>query len=484
MTNVEESGIKKQGNSKQKEGVNESFRDSIATIDKDGKRVWVFPTKPKGKLYNARTLLSVVYLLIFFALPFIKVNGHPLFLINVLERKFILFGQIFWPQDFFIFGLGMVLFIVFIALFTVVFGRVFCGWACPQTIFMELVFRKIEYWIEGDAPAQKMLKKAPWNSDKIFKKFSKWAIFWAISFLIANTFLAYVIGVDELKTIVTDNVGKHTGGLVAIVIFTTIFFFVFSWLREQVCTTICPYGRMQGVLLDRQSIVVAYDYKRGEDRAKFKKNEEDREAGDCIDCMQCVKVCPTGIDIRNGTQLECVNCTACIDVCNSMMEAVGFEPNLIRYASEANIADKKPTRFTARMKAYTAVMILLLGVEVYLLVSRTEVGISILRTPGQLYQEQPNNQLSNLYNYKFLNKTYKDKILFLKPENFSGEIKLVGESNLKVPKENYAAGSLFIYINKDQIHQRKTPLKIAVYDGDKKIETFTTAFLGPFGGGQ
>lgn len=480
MDTVEDRNLRTQ---KKNENVQPSFRDKVATVDKDGKRVWVYPTKPKGKLYTARTWATLAYLVIFFALPFIKVNGHPLFLINVLERRFILFGQIFWPQDFFIFGLGMVLFIVFIALFTVVFGRVFCGWACPQTIFMEMVFRKIEYWIEGDAAQQKMLNKAPWNTDKILRKGTKWFIFWTISFLIANTFLAYIIGVDELQKIVSDNPANHVGGLVALIVFTTIFFFVFAWLREQVCTTICPYGRMQGVLLDRNSIVVAYDHVRGENRAKFKKNEV-RTAGDCIDCMQCVKVCPTGIDIRNGTQLECINCTACIDVCNSMMTAVGLEPNLIRYASEANISDKKPTRFTGRMKAYTAVMILLLGVETYLLMSRTEVGISILRTPGQLYQEQPNNQLSNLYNYKFLNKTYKDKVLSLKPENFKGSITLVGEAELKVPKEAYASGSMFVYVDKSQIHNRKTPLKIGVYDGDKKIKTITTSFLGPFGGGN
>jgi len=479
----EDQSEQKKGGSKIKEEDKQSFRDKVATVDKEGKRVWLFPSKPKGKFYNARTWVTLLYLAVFFTLPFIKYKGHPFFLINILERRFILFGQIFWPQDFFLFGLGMILFIVFIALFTVVFGRIFCGWACPQTVFLEMVFRKIEYLIEGDAAEQRMLKKAPWNTDKLIKKVSKWLIFWLISFLIANTFLAYIIGIDELKKIVSDGPFQHVGGLVAISIFTSIFFFVFAWLREQVCTTICPYGRMQGVLLDRNSIVVAYDHSRGEDRARYKKNEV-RTAGDCIDCMQCVKVCPTGIDIRNGTQLECTNCTACIDACNNMMTAIGFEPNLIRYASEANISDKKPTRFTARMKAYTTVMILLLGVEGYLLASRTEVGISILRTPGQLFQEQANSKLSNLYNYKFLNKTYEDKTLTLKPENFTGEIKLVGRTDLKVPAEKYAAGSLFITVDKAIIKKRKTPLKIAVYDGDRKIKTITTAFLGPFGGGN
>jgi cytochrome c oxidase accessory protein FixG len=456
-----------------------SYRDKVATVDKQGKRIWVFPHKPTGKLYNARTWLSVVYLIVLFGLPFVKYKGHPFFLINILERKFILFGQIFWPQDFFIFGLGMVIFIVFIALFTVVFGRIFCGWICPQTIFMELVFRKIEYWIEGDGAEQRILKKQPWNTDKIFKKVMKWTVFWAISFLIANTFLAYIIGIDELRTVVSEPISKHTGGFFAIVIFTTVFFFVYSWMREQICTVVCPYGRMQGVLLDKNSIIVSYDHVRGEPRGKYKKNEE-REFGDCIDCMQCVKVCPTGIDIRNGTQLECTNCTACIDACNKMMDAVNLPTGLIKYASENSITNKQPYRFTGRMKAYTAVMVLLLCVEGFLLASRTDVGISVLRTPGQLFQQQPNNQLSNLYNYKFLNKTYVDKQLELKPEDFTGIIKLVGEEKLNVPKEGYASGSLFIYIDKSAIKERKTKINIGVFENGKKIKVISTSFLGPF----
>lgn len=458
-----------------------SFRDKVATVDQKGKRIWMFPQKPVGRLYNMRSWFSLVYLAVFFGLPFIKVNGHPIFLLNVLERRFILFGQIFWPQDFFIFALGMIVFILFIALFTVVFGRVFCGWACPQTIFMEMVFRRIEFWIEGDGVEQKLLAKAPWNTNKIIRKVSKWVVFWLVSFIIANTFLCYINGVDEMKVMISDPLSKHIGSFIGLCVFTTVFFFVYLWLREQVCTVICPYGRMQGVLLDSDSVNVAYDYKRGETRGKFHKNET-RVIGDCIDCAQCVKVCPTGIDIRNGTQLECVNCTACIDACNKMMDAVGLPTGLIRYASENNISQGKKWRMTWRMKAYSLVMCLLLGVLTWLLVTRSDVGFTLLRTPGQLYQQQPNNQISNVFNYKMLNKTFKDKQVVLKPENFTGTIKLVGEDKLVLPKDGFASGILFIYINYTEIKGRKTPVVIGVYEGAKKIGTIKTSILGPFSG--
>lgn len=464
-------------NNKQDDKHNESFRDTIATVNEEGKRVYVYPTKPFGKYYNLRTYFTWFYLIVFFAVPFIKYNGEPLFLFNVPEKKFILFGSIFWAQDFFIFGLGMLIFIVFIALFTVVFGRLFCGWACPQTIFMEMIFRKIEYWIDGDANYQKALKKAPWNADKIKKRVLKFLAFYSVSFVICITLLSYVISVDNVFSILKD-INGNLGSFIGLILFTTVFFFVYWWFREQVCLIVCPYGRMQGVLLDKNSIVVAYDYVRGEDRHHFKKNEV-RTGGDCIDCNLCVKVCPTGIDIRNGTQLECVSCTACIDACDHMMESVGLEKGLIRYDSENGIKDKVKLTFTSRMKAYSLVLLVLIGIETVLLTTRSDYDATILRAKGMLYQEQPNNQLSNLFTIKLVNKTREELPVELKVENFKDyKIQLIGK-DIRVKPEAITMGEFFVYLNKKDIVERKVKLEIGVYSHGKKIKTVKTNFLGP-----
>lgn len=464
-------------NNKHNDKQDESFRDHISTVNDDGKRAYVYPTKPFGKYYNLRTYFTWFYLIVFFSVPFIKYNGEPLFLFNVPEKKFILFGSIFWAQDFFIFGLGMLIFIVFIALFTVVFGRLFCGWACPQTIFMEMIFRKIEYWIDGDANYQKALKKAPWNADKIKKRVLKFLAFYSVSFVICLTLLSYVISIDNVFSILKD-INGNLGSFIGLILFTTVFFFVYWWFREQVCIIVCPYGRMQGVLLDKNSVVVAYDYVRGEDRHKFKKNEV-RTGGDCIDCNLCVKVCPTGIDIRNGTQLECVSCTACIDACDHMMESVGLEKGLIRYDSENGIKDKVKLTFTTRMKAYTAVLLVLIGVETVLLTTRSDYDATILRAKGMLYQEQPNDQLSNLFTIKLVNKTRENLPVELKVENFKDyKIQLIGK-DIQVKAEGITMGEFFVFLNKKDIVERKVKLEIGVYSHGKKIKTVKTNFLGP-----
>ncbi len=463
----------------------EQFRDSIGTINEDGKRAWVYPKKPSGRFYQYRKYVSYLLLALLFAAPFVKINGNQFLMFNVLERRFNIFGLPFWPQDFYLFVILMIIGVVFISLFTVAFGRIFCGWMCPQTIFMEMVFRRIEYWIDGDRGAQIKLDRQEWNGEKIRKRVLKWFIFFIISFLIANIFLAYLIGSDRLIQYIMDGPMRHVSIMVSLLIFTAVFYFIFAWFREQVCIIACPYGRMQSVLLDNKSIVVAYDYKRGEaenGRKKWRKNEDRKELGfgDCIDCFQCVNVCPTGIDIRNGTQLECVNCTACIDECDTIMEKVNLPKGLIRYASEDEIVKKEKFKFTPRLKGYTAVLTILTGILIGMLFLRNDLEANILRLPGQLYEHKEDNIISNVYTFKLVNKTTKDvEDVNFKLLSHKGTIKLVSHQDFIVPAKELAEGTLFVEINNSALTGDKNKIKIGVYSGEELIETTTTAFMGP-----
>jgi cytochrome c oxidase accessory protein FixG len=464
-----------------KQPAKESFRDRLATVDAKGKRKWVFAQKPAGRFYNVRTAVSIGFFILFFLLPFIKLNGRPLFLFNIPEARFIILGKIFWPQDFFILGVTMITFIVFVVLFTAAFGRLFCGWVCPQTIFMEMLFRKVEYLIEGDAANQRLLKNSAWTAKKMRVKLIKHLAFFILAFVIANFFLSYIIGVDELKKIISEPVSRHTGGLFSILVFSGIFYGVYAYFREQACTVICPYGRLQSVLLDRNSMIVAYDYKRGEPREKFKKVKNiEINTGDCIDCFQCVKVCPTGIDIRNGTQMECVGCTACIDACNTMMDATGRDRGLIRYASENGIAGGKKLTYTGRMKFYTVVLVLLAGLLSFLLATRKNVDGTIVRAAGMLYQERGADSLSNLYTIKVINKTLLDIPLTLRLENAPGRIIEAEGIGINLKKEGQGTGSFFIVLPRHYMRKRKLDIQVGLYQGDKRITVATTTFMGAF----
>ena len=457
----------------------QEYRNQLATVTDDGKRKWVYPKKPSGKFYNARTIVSFFLLAFLVVVPFIKVNGHQFLLFDFLNRNFILFGIPFGPHDFHLFVLAMISIIVFIILFTVVFGRIFCGWACPQTIFMEMVFRKIEYWIEGDARDQRKLNAEEWNGKKLFKKGVKNIIFFILAFIIAHIFLSYIISMDKVISIISQPPSAHLTGFVAIIAFSLIFYWVFAFFREQACTIVCPYGRLQGVLLDQDSIVIAYDHKRGEPRGKIKKNEVQSDKGDCIDCHLCVDVCPTGIDIRNGIQLECVNCTACIDACDEVMVKINRPKKLIKYASLNGIENKTKFKITPRMMLYSVILVVLLGILGYLLSIRTDYSVNVLRTPGMLFQGQPNGKVSNVYDLNIVNKTFNETPVQIKLESpANGELKLVGK-DIVLKSQQIVETKFLVLLEKDDIKKMNTPIEIGVYDGDKLIKKVKTSFLGP-----
>jgi cytochrome c oxidase accessory protein FixG len=467
-----------------------SFRDRISTVDDSGKRKWIYPKKPHGKWYTKRTILSYILLALLFILPFLKYNEEPLFLLNVLERKFIIFGMVFTPQDLHLFAIGMISLMLFIVLFTFVFGRLFCGWVCPQTIFMELVYRRIEYAIEGDAAAQKRLNSMPWTANKIMKKALKHVIFLVLAFVFISMAMSFVVGIDKIKEVWSDPFA-NTSIFLTITAISFVFYFVFAFFREQVCTNVCPYGRMQSVLLVDDTIVVHYDFVRGEKRASLKERNKlikageakEEDFGDCIDCGQCVAVCPTGIDIRNGTQLECVNCTACMDACDDIMVKINKPTGLIRYASEKSIKEGVPFKLPKRAKAYVGVLIVIVGLFAYMASNRVAVEGIILRTPGMTYQyvEGDSSHILNVYNFKLINKTASDlKNVEIKVKNIkNAKLQVIPEKIDVIPEFGRATGSMVLTIPVSEMKGYKTPIQFEIYSEGKLVHSPKTNFLGP-----
>ncbi|MFN6113620.1 MAG: 4Fe-4S dicluster domain-containing protein, partial [Bacteroidota bacterium] len=305
----------------------ERFRAELASIRPDGRRRWIYARKPRGRYTRWRSIVSLVLLAFLMLAPYVKVDGHQFMLLNIIDRKFVFFGFPFWPSDFYLVTLMFLTTIVTFVIATASLGRIWCGWLCPQTVFMEMVFRKIEWLVEGSPVEQAKRHAGPWNADRITRTGIKFVIFFALSFLIANTFLSYVISSDVLLRYIADGPMAHVELFVGLVFFTGVFFMVFYRFREQACLIACPYGRYMSALVDDKTVTVSYDHVRGEDRSKWSRQDVVAQraalangetfsrpagSGDCLDCHQCVTVCPTGIDIRNGIQLECVGCTACI----------------------------------------------------------------------------------------------------------------------------------------------------------------------------
>jgi cytochrome c oxidase accessory protein FixG len=459
------------------------FRDHLVTADAEGHRKWLYPKRPCGRFYRARTWLAWLLLAVMFGGPFVKINGNPLLMINVIERKFSVLGVIFWPQDNLVFALGFLLFLMGIAIFTAAFGRLWCGWTCPQIVLMEMVFRKIEYFIEGDGPEQKLLSHARWTIKKFGKKAAKHAIFLALSFVIGNTLLAYIIGANALQQIVTSDPRDHLAGLAFMVLFTLLFYGIFARFREQACTFICPYGRLQSTLVDENTIVIAYDYKRGEQRGHVHRGETldqrtARGGGDCVDCFNCVTVCPTGIDIRNGTQMECVNCAACIDACDEVMEKIGRPRGLIRYASLNGIEKGERLRLTPRIIGYCAILAALCGGLGALLLTRSPVDATLLRAPGALFEQTPEGKIGNLYLLKLTNKTQTTMPLELKLDNIEGTLTVLG-GQLALPAEKQTEASVLIEIAPNKLASGRTPVVVGLYSAGKQLSRLETTFLGP-----
>ncbi len=394
----------------------ERFRAELASVATDGKRKWIYARQPSGRLYRWRTIVAIVLMVFFVASPFVYVNGHQFMLLNLLDRRFVLFGMPFWPQDLWLLVLVFLLCLVTIVLVTATIGRVWCGWMCPQTIFLEMIFRRLEWWIEGPPAAQLNLKKHGWTRDRVMRSLAKHSLFIVIAFLIANVFLAYLISSDTLLKYVADGPTTHLSIIVPLVLFSGVFYAVFARFREQACVVVCPYGRFMSSLVDEKTLTVTYDDVRGEPRGKGKARED---LGSCVDCHQCVTVCPTGIDIRNGIQLECVQCTACIDACNDVMVKTKQPEGLIRYMSAEAIRPGRHSWLTGRIIAYSIVWFVLCSVVVTVFMLRSPVDIVVLRQEGTTWIRNSSG-IANIYRFEITNRTSDDGTLQVRavtPEN-------------------------------------------------------------------
>jgi cytochrome c oxidase accessory protein FixG len=456
-----------------------SFRNHLPNVDDKNKRKWIYAKKPKGKFHNYRVWVTSIFLALLIGIPFIKINGHPFLMLNIFERKFIILGNIFWPQDTSLLIFLLLIFFVFIILFTVAFGRVWCGWACPQTLFMEMVFRKIEYLIEGDYHQQIKLNKGPKDFNYVWRKTLKHFIFVLVAIIIAHTVMAYLIGIDQTLQIITHPPQENMAGFIGLIAFSAIFYLVFSVVREVACTVICPYGRLQGVLINKDTSIIAYDTNRGEPRGKHKKNDTATNRGACVDCGLCVHVCPTGIDIRNGAQMECVNCTACIDVCDEVMVKTHQPKGLIRYASLHELQGQKTKKINVRTIAYSTVLSILVGVFLTLVFTRTDIETTVLRIPGQLYQKTQQGDYTNMYNIQVVNKTYDSRNLEFKLANSAGTIQLIGSNDFKLDGQSKKEGVLLVQLPKTELKGLKTKIIIDVFDDGKKVDRVKASFVGP-----
>ncbi|MDX2111594.1 MAG: cytochrome c oxidase accessory protein CcoG [Verrucomicrobiota bacterium] len=378
--------------------------ESVTTINRDGSRYFLFPADVDGKFALMRRIVGILLIGFYLLLPWIPVNGYPAVFLDIINRRFHLFGitivaQDLWLLFFLITGVAFFLFYI-----TAFLGRVWCGWACPQTVYLDQVYRRIERWIDGDAPARRKLADAPLSTNKVVRRVIKHGLYILSSTLIVHLFLSYFISIPQLWDWMRTSPAENWGAFLFVIASTLVLYGNFAWFREQLCLIICPYGRIQSALIDDHTVNVAYDEKRGEPRGKIHKGEATSTLGDCVDCHRCVQVCPTGIDIRQGLQLECIACTACIDACDDIMDKVNRPRGLIRYASSSALAGGKTRFIRPRTLLYTGLLLLGMGVCGVAVSGVKSVEATILRMVGMPYYVTTDT-IRNQYQVRLINKT-------------------------------------------------------------------------------
>lgn len=452
-------------------------RDTVTTINADGSRFFVHPADFRGRWLRWRQLVAGLLLGLFVLLPWIPVGGHPAVFLDVTHLRFHLFGFTLAAQDawllfFLISGLAFSLFYI-----TAFLGRIWCGWACPQTLFLEHVYRKVERWIDGDAVARRALEKAPWTPEKTARRILKHGIFVLLSLAIAHIFLAYFISIPQLWSWMLVAPSEHWKAFLFVMVISLILYVNFAWFREQLCLIICPYGRLQSALVDEHSVNVAYDYRRGDPPGPVR----DANAGDCIDCRRCVQVCPTGIDIRQGLQLECIACTACMDACDEIMDKVKRPRGLIRYASEENLEGRGNRLVRPRTILYTALLLLGMSVAGYSLMQVQPVVFTATRMAGAPYFITDSG-VRNQYQVRIVNKTDEARRFFFQVNAVGEPLSLRFHSTqdgVLVQPLGEVITTVVVTVDATDF-QGRFPLQIWISDDRNSVELARTVdFLGP-----
>ena len=432
-------------------------------------------------------IVAWALILLFVGLPLIKINGNPAILLHLATREFHFFGTTFYPTDTFLLLLILVGGVLSIILLTALLGRVWCGWGCPQTVYLEYVFRPIERWIEGPEHVRKRRNEGPWTADKIWRKSARFGIYLLISLGLAHVFLAYFVGWDDLSGWLLRSPFEHTGSFFTMAMTTGLILFDFGYFREQMCTITCPYARMQSVLLDPDSLIVSYDPSRGEPRARRGKKKLALEAagetpalGDCIDCAACVRTCPTGIDIRDGLQMECIACTQCIDACDAIMDNIDRPRGLIRYTSEKAIAGEPAHRVRPRTVVYLTILAAIMVALVTLLATRNSFDINVGRVTGAPFVELPDDRIANRLRLRVRNQTGETVAYTVSVTDPVGaEVQFVGVSPISLEPGEMKRTEVFVIVPPEHLlgGRRETTLEFDF--GDGVTETTEYTLLGP-----
>ena len=457
-------------------------RRSLPTLNQDGTRFYIRPKLSPGRFLNRRRVIGYGLIALFVLLPHLRIGGRPPMLIDLVHREIVFLGTVFRPSEGFLLmllGLSVVLTVFFV---TAMWGRVWCGYGCPQTVYLELVFRPIERWLEGP-PSQQRAIDAKGGSGK---RVLKWAIYAVLAFAIANVFLSYFVPTDLLFTWITHSPANHPVGFTVVMGVTALMLFDFSYFREQTCTVACPYGRLQSVMMDKNSLIVGYDASRGEPRGKAGKKRKGSEPaagvatqGDCVDCGACVATCPTGIDIRDGLQMECIGCAQCIDACDPIMDKLERPRGLIRYASQEQLAGKARKLSRLRVWVYPALLTAVLSIFIWQLTTRRDTELWVLRNDRAAFQELGKDKVSSLVRIKIENRAADERTFQVALSEDPVATIISSRPQIKLRGNHAEVVTLFVVSPAAEFHEGRRQTHLVVTEGGEQLGRLKVTLLGP-----